>query len=158
MWWYEFGRQLTNAFNNYYRLEKRIVHSNDTRLRILNIKILEDFVQSTKSSINSELAKTYVTITYGNALGTFRNQVNQKSPPEISSSNNINTRTINESGTCGGGRGGRIQYQGVRYQGRVGRGRSGESGRDRSGRGHGKRGNHRRSRKDSGMVRCNDGS
>ena len=51
-WWDEFYRQLTNAFNTYDRLEKRIVYSNDTILFISNRKILVDFLQATRSSIN----------------------------------------------------------------------------------------------------------
>ena len=66
MRWDEFERQLTNEFNTYNCLEKRSVHSNDTRLRILNRKILVDFLQATKLYINLDLAKTPVTITYEN--------------------------------------------------------------------------------------------
>ena len=47
-----------------------------------------DFLQTNKASINLELAKTPVTITYEKALAAFRNQVNQKFLPEISYINN----------------------------------------------------------------------
>ena len=80
MWWDEFGRQLTYAFNIYDHLEKRRVHSNDTRLHILNRKILADLLQATKESINLELTKTPVTITYEHELAAFRNPVNHKFP------------------------------------------------------------------------------
>ena len=79
------------------------------RLRILNRKILADFLQANKASINLELFKTPVAITYENALAAFRNQVNQNFLPELSSSYNRKTRGINESGTRGGGRGGIFQ-------------------------------------------------
>ena len=115
MWWDEFERHLTNAFDTYDRLQNRSVHSNDMRLSILNRKILADFLQSTKASINLELAKTPVTITYENVLSAFRNQVNQKFLPELSSSNNKKTRRINEAGTHCGGIGGRFQDRGGRY-------------------------------------------
>ena len=92
MWWDEFEKQKTNSFNTYDRLEKRSVHSNDIILLILNRKILADFLQETKACINLGLANTPVTITYDNALAAFRNQVNQKFLPELSSSNNIKTR------------------------------------------------------------------
>ena len=46
MWWDEFERQLTDAFNTYNRLEKRSIHSNNMRLHILNRNILEDLLQS----------------------------------------------------------------------------------------------------------------
>ena len=39
-----------------------------------------------------ELDKTPITITYKNKLSAFRYQVNQKLPPELSSSNNKKTR------------------------------------------------------------------
>ena len=78
-------------------------------LCILNRKILADFLQATKASINLELDKTNLTISYENALAAFRNQVNQKLPPELSSINNRETMRINEAGTSSGGRGGRFQ-------------------------------------------------
>ena len=149
MWWDKFERQITDAFNTYDRLEKRSVHSNNMRLRILNRKILADLFQATKSSIKLELTKTPVTITYENALAAFHNQVNQKSLPELSSGNNIRTRRINETVTRGGGRGGIFQGQVRRYQGRGGRGRFGGCGMGRSGHGYIVRGNHRRSRQNS---------
>ena len=155
MWWDEFERQITDAFNTYDYLEKMSIHSNDMILRILNKKILADFLQATKASINLELAKTPVTITYENELTTFRNQVNHKSPPEFSSSNSRKKSRINEASTRGSGRGGIFQVQGRRYQGHVRRGISGGRGRGRSGSGHGGRGNHRRSRKDAQMVQYN---
>ena len=52
-----------------------------------------------------ELAKTSVTVTYGNSLAALRYQINQKLLTELSSSNNRRTRIINKSGTRGGGRG-----------------------------------------------------
>ena len=63
MWWYVIERHLTDAFNTYDFLEKKGIHSNYTRLRILNRKILADFLQATKSYINLELSKTPVKIT-----------------------------------------------------------------------------------------------
>ena len=125
-------------------------------LCILNRKIFIDFLQATKASINFELAKTPVSITYENELAVFCNQVNQKLLPELSSSNNRRTRRINETGTCGGGRGGRFKGRGVRYQGRGERGRFGGRDRGRSGCGYGGRGNHRRSIQDARMVQYND--
>ena len=160
MWWDEFERQLTDAFNTYDRLEKRTVHSDAMKLRILNRKILADFLQATKASINLELARVPVTMTYEKALAAFRDQVNQKFPPEMSSAKR--TRRINETVTRGGGkqgRGGR-GYRG----GRGDRGRFGGRGQGRGyGRGYGRgngrgRGNYRRSRPDARMVRCSDGT
>ena len=128
------------------------------RLRILNRNILVDFLQATKAFINMELAKTPVTITYENALSALSNKDNHKFPPELSPSNNIKTRIINEAGTLRSGRGVRFQDEGVRYQGRGGRGRYGGRGRGKPGCGHGGRGKHRRIRQDDRMAQLNDGS
>ena len=100
-----------------------------------------------------ELDKRPVTITYENALDLFRNQLNQKFPPELSSSNNKNNRKTDKSGNHGGGRGGRFHGRGGSYQVNSGRGRSGGRGRGRSGSVHGERGKHRRSIQDAQMLR-----
>ena len=63
------------------------------------------------ASINLEIAKTPVTLNYDDALTAFRNQVNQKFTPELSSSNNRRTRRVNKVGLRGGGRGGVIPRQ-----------------------------------------------
>ena len=81
MWWDEFERQLTDAFNTYDRHEKRSVHLDNQKLCMLNRKINAEFIQATKSSINLELARTPVNLSYGDALDVFRNQENQKYPP-----------------------------------------------------------------------------
>ena len=74
--WDEFERKLIDAFNTYDRHEKRSVHSDNQKLLMLNIKINADFLQATKSSINLELARTQVNLSYDDDLATFRNQVN----------------------------------------------------------------------------------
>ena len=45
------------------------------RLRILNIRILVDLLQTTKAYIKLELDKTPVTITYENTLAALYNPV-----------------------------------------------------------------------------------
>ena len=106
-----------------------------------------DFLQATKSSVKLELTKTPVKITYENALAALCNQVNHKFLPELSSSNNMRTTRINESGTSGGGIGGIFQGQDGRYQGYCGRGIFGGRGRGRPVSGYEGRGNYRHSRK-----------
>ena len=59
------------------------VHTNDMKLRILNWKISADILQATKPSINLELAEVLVTTKYKDPLSTFRDQVNQKFPPNF---------------------------------------------------------------------------
>ena len=67
MWWDKFERQLTDAFNAHDRHEGRMVHSEYQKLRILNRKVTADFLQATKASININLARIPITITYKNA-------------------------------------------------------------------------------------------
>ena len=74
------------------------MHSDNHKLRILNSKINVDLIQTTNSSINLKLSNTPVTLNYYDALTSFRNQVNQKFAPELSSSKNIRTRRVNEVG------------------------------------------------------------
>ena len=64
MWLDEFEGKLIDSFNTYDCLEKRSVHPNEMRLHILNRKILADFLRANNASINLELSKTPVTITY----------------------------------------------------------------------------------------------
>ena len=94
MWWDEFEKQLSTTFTTYDRAGQREVHLNKMKLCILNRKILADFLAATKASINLELARDPITITYEQALAAFRNQVNQKFPPDISTGNNTRTRRI----------------------------------------------------------------
>ena len=84
LWWGEFARQLTDAFNKYDFHERRNFHSDNQKLLILNSKVNADSLQATKASINLELTKTPVTLNYNDTLTEFRNQVNQKFPPELS--------------------------------------------------------------------------
>ena len=124
MWWDKYERQLTDAFNTYDRNEKRSVHSDNQKLRMLNIKINAEFLQATKSSINLELARTPDNLSYDNALAAFRYQGNQKYPPELSTYKNRRPRRVNEVDSMGVGKGCLFQGRGRGYHGgRGGRGR-----------------------------------
>ena len=96
MWWDESERHLTYAFNTYNRHEKLSVHLDNEKKLYVKQKINADFLQATKSSINLELDRTPVNLSYDNAIAAFRNKVNQKYPPELSTSNNIRSRRVNE--------------------------------------------------------------
>ena len=78
IWCNEFEGQLMDAYNTYDRHEKRSVHSDNQKLRMLNRKINADFLQATKIFINLELSRTPVNLSYDDALDVFINQVNQK--------------------------------------------------------------------------------
>ena len=141
MFWEKFERLLNEAFQTYDRREGREVHSNDMKLRILTRKIDADFLAQTKASVGLELSKVPITLTYEEALATFRNQVNQKFPPGMTQAPN-RRRSVNQVNTQQNGRGG----------GRGGRGNGG-----RSGRGRGRSGRNR-SHPDARMVQCTDGT
>ena len=79
------------------------------KLFILNRKAKADFLQNNKASINIELDNTPVTLNQDDTLTVFRNQVNQKFPPELLSSNNRTKIRVNEVGFRSGGRGGQSQ-------------------------------------------------
>ena len=111
MWWEEFEKQLTKSFTIYERHEGRNVYSDLHKLRILIRKIDADFLTQIKSSINLELTRDPVTITYDQALTTFRNEVNLKFPPQVG--NARRTRRINEMDSS---------YDGYQYGDNYGRG------------------------------------
>ena len=140
MWWDEFERQLTEAFLAYDKKEGRVVYSNEMKLRILIKKIGADFLASTKAGIGIELTRPIITMTYEQALSSFRNEVNRKFPPNLGGSNNPR-RSIREFNRTGRGTRG----------GRSGRG-------DRSGRGgRGRNIQPKRQREDSKLITLNDG-
>lgn len=123
MWWDEFERQLTFAFTSYDKKEGYVVHSNEHRLRLLTQKIQADFLQAIKSQISVELAKIPLTMTYETALRAFRNEVNRKFPPEMTSKSNTKRRLQELTGRGTGrgvGRGGR-SGRGGRKGGRGGK-------------------------------------
>ena len=83
MWWEEFEKKLTMAFTVHDRRENREVYSNEMKLRLLCKKVTADFLQNTRQIINVELTRIPVTMTYAQALTSFRNEVNQKFPPQL---------------------------------------------------------------------------
>ena len=141
MWWSEFEKRLTRAFNAYVKREGRIVHSDSMKIRMLIDKIKADFLTPTKAQLEIELSRTPMSVTYDQALALFRNMVNQKHPPQMNATHNRTRRNINEV-TSGRGRSGRGGY-----------GRGGRGGR------HGGRGGRgTKTRTDSRMITLTDGS
>jgi hypothetical protein len=141
MWWDLFELQLTRAFTAYDKKERRQVHSNEMKLRILLEKVNADFLRDTKAGLNIALTEIPMTMTYERALASFRNQVNLKFPPQMGTAGTRTRRHINEvAGRGGGGRGGR-----------------GGTGRGRGGRGRGGRGDPQRTRTDSDIITLTDG-
>ena len=77
------------------------------KIRMLVDKIEADFLTPTKAQLEIELSRTPMTITYKQALGLFRNMVNQKHPPQMGATQHRVRRNVNEVSSGRGGRGGR---------------------------------------------------
>jgi hypothetical protein len=144
MRWEEFEKQRTSAFTTYNKREGRIVHSPEMKLRILFTKVTADFLVPAKAGIGIELTRIPMTLTYEQALATFRNEVNSKFPPQMSSATRTTRHNINELGQ---GRG-----KGARF------GRANHGGRGRGGRGgRGKGGRPPKTPNDSTTIKLTDG-
>jgi hypothetical protein len=136
MYWDLFEQELTHAYTIYDRREGRVVHSNEMKLRALISKVDADFLNATKAGIGIELTRIPMTMTFEQALASFRNEVNRKFPPQMTSLPRTR-RYVNEV--------------------RGGRGRGYNPGRGRGpGRGH--RNGQQRTRTDSKMISLTDGS
>ena len=132
MWWEEFEKRLTKAFAIYDKNEGRQVYSDEMKLRLLCGKVQADFLNATRTSIQIDLTRVPMTMTYDLALTNFRNEVNRKFPPDMSQNTSRSRRQVNELGTS--------RDQGGRGRGR-GRGRGGRGGgrlHNNSGRGRGR--------------------
>ena len=144
MWWAEFEKRLTRAFNAYVKREGRIVHSDSMNIRML-IDIKADFLTPTKAQLEIELSRTPMTITYDQLLALFRNiMVNQKHPPQMGAAQNRVHRNDNE-----------VSSGKTKKTGRGGFGRGGKGGR------HGGRGGRNtpgKTRTDSRTITLTDGS
>ncbi|KAI2503244.1 hypothetical protein MHU86_11181 [Fragilaria crotonensis] len=57
MWWSEFEKRLTRAFNAYVKREGRVVYSNSMKIRLLIDKIKADFLNPTKAQLEIELSR-----------------------------------------------------------------------------------------------------
>ena len=141
MWWEEFETRLTIAFAIIDRTEGRQVYSDISKLRMLQRKIKADFLEGARNSIELELARSPMVMTYDVALATYRNAVNHKFPNGMLAQRK--TRRIQQT----------HQYRPTRGHG----GRGGRGG-QRGGRGrHGGRGGNRTSRVDAWFIQCTDG-
>ena len=93
MWWHEFERQLSAAFIACNNKENKVIYSNEMRLRILIKKVSSDLLSNTKDSIGIELTIPVVTMSYKQALSSFRNEANRNFLPDLGGRNNTR-RTI----------------------------------------------------------------
>ena len=71
---------MNHAFTIIHKRERRDVYSDEMKLRILIQKVNLDFLQGVKSAMSIELTREPLMMTYDQAMMTFRNEVNRKSP------------------------------------------------------------------------------
>ena len=64
-YWEKFEKELTSAFNVYDKRQGRVVYSSNMKMRTLLDKINVDFLSQTETSVETELAKTPCTLSYG---------------------------------------------------------------------------------------------
>jgi hypothetical protein len=105
MWWDEFEKHLTRSFNAYVKQEGRIVYSDSMKIRTLLDKINADFLTPTNAQMEIELSSVPMTMTYQQAVGLFRNMVNQMHPHQLGAVQNRLRRNINEVHSGRGGHG-----------------------------------------------------
>ena len=128
MWLEEFEKLLTSAFAAYDKKENRCFFSDEMKLRILIKKVNTDFLANAKAGIGIELTRPIITMTYNQALHTFKNEVNTKFLLDIGGRkrSRINVNGVNGRGSRDnrGGRGGRFdRNSSVGRGGRGGRGK-----------------------------------
>lgn len=88
MTWDKFEKDLNHAFAVVDRHEGREVYSDARKLRLLLDKVRGcDFLRDTISTINVSLAAVPMTMTYSQALASFRNVVNAKFPQGSNTNN-----------------------------------------------------------------------
>ena len=85
MWWEQFEIDLDLAFNAYSRAEGRDIHSENMKLRIIIKKVTAGFLGTTRAAIMTQMTVIPTNMTYIQALATFRQEVNRKFPPSMSS-------------------------------------------------------------------------
>ena len=80
MWWDEFQIRLTNVFAIVGKDAGHQVHTDESKLRLLNKKIRADFLTTMNTTGEMQMSATPITITYSSALADYRNTVNQGLP------------------------------------------------------------------------------
>ena len=126
MWWDEFEVRLINAFAIVDKNAGRRVHTDDMKLRLLNMKIKADFLSSMKTNIQMEMNKQPRTMNFASALANYRNTVNEKFPQDPTAHTRKRRIQAMKSGsntTRNGGRGNRSGGRGNN----AGRGHGGRS-------------------------------
>ena len=123
MWWVEFERRLSLAYQTYVNHEGREVHFDQMKLRALLEKVTCDWISQIKSSIKLRLSYRPMNYTFNQSLQYFKIKMNIKY-----TTGGVAIRRLQETGKgrYRGRHGGRdsIRYGGRgRGSGRFGRGR-----------------------------------
>ena len=150
MWWESFELRMQVAYATIDNAEGRVVYSDVAKLRMLNDKISADFLQQARTTIDLDMARVPMTMTFDTALTIYRNAVQRKNP---TSDAPRRRRRINE--TSSSSRGGRSSNGRGDNRGNRG-GRGGRGGRNGRGSGRG-RGSQTRGRSDAWFIQSTDG-
>lgn len=81
MYWDKFKRELLWAYATIDKVERRVVYSNEQKLRQLTQKLKADFLAPQLSSIVIELAKVPMIYTFDNAISAVTMTVQARHPP-----------------------------------------------------------------------------
>lgn len=90
MWWSEFEKRLTRAFNADVERECRVIHLDSMKIWMLIDKIKADFPTPTTKEAHLKIAqsRTPISITYEQSPALFCNMVNQEHPLQMNVANN----------------------------------------------------------------------
>ena len=99
MWWDEFEIRLTNVFAIIGKDAGCQIHTNESKLSLLNKNVPDDSLNTMKTTIEMQMRATPMTMTYCSALANYRNNFNQRCPNESTvKRNNRRTQKIYSHG------------------------------------------------------------
>ena len=102
IWWGEFEIRLTNEFVIVDKDAGCQVHTEESKLRLLNERVCAEFLTTMKMTIEIQMSATPMTMNYSSALANYRNTVNQRFPNESTiKSNNRRIQTKYSRGVRG---------------------------------------------------------
>ena len=102
MWWIAFERRFDLSFQTYVKRDRRVVHSDEMKLRTLLDNVKYEWLNPIKAKIAVRLTDSTVTITYDQTLRAFKSEVNKKFPPTLSTTTPTRRHIQEVSGGYGG--------------------------------------------------------
>ena len=127
MWWTKFEQELLRAYAVIDTDAGQGVYNDAQKLRQLQEKIQCDWLANHKATVDAEIAKIPMTMTFATALSIYRNAVNRKHPPGAPIQRRGGGRRGISEVTRGRGQEGQNRHggHGGRGRGHAGRGRRG---------------------------------